>query len=141
MAKRIETHRGSVFPWECDFNGHMNVRFFVGKFDEGTWNLCTQLGMGREYMVERRRGSMSVEQNVRYKREMMVGDALYVESWLSDIAEKRFRLHHAMYNQATGVLSAEMDIVAIHVDLEKRKACPLPDDIRAVMLDWAEAGA
>lgn len=137
MAKRFESHRGSVFPWECDFNGHMNVRFFVAKFDEGTWNFVTRLGMGRDYMVEHRRGSMSVEQNLRYKRELLVGDALYVESWIEDVADKRFVINHAMYHQASGELSAECRITAIHVDLDKRKACLFPADIRAILDEWS----
>ncbi|MEM9684075.1 MAG: thioesterase family protein, partial [Pseudomonadota bacterium] len=123
-------------PWECDFNGHMNVRFFVAKFDEGTWNFTTRLGMGRNYVVDRKLGCMSVEQNVRYKRELLVGDALYVESWLSEVADKRLILNHAMYHQESGDLSAEMKITAIHVDLEKRRACPFPDDIRPTLDKW-----
>lgn len=140
MTKRFESHRGSVFPWECDFNGHMNVRFFVAKFDEGTWNFVTRLGMGRDYIVERRMGSMSVEQNIRYRRELLVGDALHVESWISEVAEKRLILNHAMYHEPSGDLSAEMKIVAVHVDLDKRKACPFPDEIRAKLDDWVEVG-
>lgn len=139
MAQRFESHRGSVFPWECDFNGHMNVRFFVAKFDEGTWTFATRLGMGRDYIAERRMGTMAVEQNIRYLRELLVGDALYVESWLSDVAEKRMMLNHAMFHQASGELSAEMRVTAVHVDLDKRKSCPIPPDIRKLMDAWVEA--
>jgi acyl-CoA thioester hydrolase len=92
--------------------------------------------MGRDYMVAQRRGSMSVEQNIRYRRELLAGDAVYVESWLSEVADKRVILNHAMYNQVTGALSAEMKIVAIHVDLDKRKACPFPAEVRRTLDDW-----
>jgi hypothetical protein len=33
------TYRGVVHQWHCDHMGHMNVMWFVGKFDEATWNL------------------------------------------------------------------------------------------------------
>jgi acyl-CoA thioesterase FadM len=26
-----------VYPWHCDHMGHMNVMWYVGKFDEATW--------------------------------------------------------------------------------------------------------
>ena len=30
----VETYRGAVYPWHCDHVGHMNVMWYVGKFDE-----------------------------------------------------------------------------------------------------------
>jgi acyl-CoA thioester hydrolase len=27
------TTRGTVYPWRCDHMGHMNVMWYVGKFD------------------------------------------------------------------------------------------------------------
>ena len=33
----VETYRGAVYPWHCDHMGHMNVMWYVGKFDEATW--------------------------------------------------------------------------------------------------------
>src|SRR6185295_20168046 len=33
------TYRGAVYPWHCDHMGHMNVMWYVGKFDEANWNL------------------------------------------------------------------------------------------------------
>jgi acyl-CoA thioesterase FadM len=37
MADLIDTYRGVVYPWHCDHMGHMNVMWYVGKFDEATW--------------------------------------------------------------------------------------------------------
>jgi hypothetical protein len=28
------TYRGTVCPWQCDHVGHMNIMWYVGKFDE-----------------------------------------------------------------------------------------------------------
>ena len=39
MSDRITTYKGTVYPWHCDHVGHMNVMWYVGKFDEATWNL------------------------------------------------------------------------------------------------------
>ena len=44
-AAMIETYRGVVYPWHCDHMGHMNVMWYVGKFDEATWNLFAQVGV------------------------------------------------------------------------------------------------
>ena len=39
------TYRGTVYPWQCDHMGHMNVMWYVGKFDEATWHLLALLGL------------------------------------------------------------------------------------------------
>jgi acyl-CoA thioester hydrolase len=32
----VLTYRGTIYPWHCDHMGHMNVMWYVGKFDEAT---------------------------------------------------------------------------------------------------------
>lgn len=29
------TYRGTVYPWPCDRVGHMNIMWYVGKFETG----------------------------------------------------------------------------------------------------------
>ena len=38
------SYRGAVYPWQCDHMGHMNVMWYVGKFDEATWNFFSDSG-------------------------------------------------------------------------------------------------
>ena len=35
----IVTYRGATYPWQCDHIGHMNIIWYVSKFDEANWNL------------------------------------------------------------------------------------------------------
>ena len=49
------TYRGAVYPWHCDHVGHMNVMWYVGKFDEATWNLFLQVGITPAYLREQAR--------------------------------------------------------------------------------------
>ena len=37
MPEAAITYRGTIYPWHCDHMGHMNVMWYVGKFDEATW--------------------------------------------------------------------------------------------------------
>src|SRR5690349_3694340 len=50
------TYRGAVYPWHCDQNGHMNVMWYVGKFDEATWSLMARIGVTRSYLRDAGRG-------------------------------------------------------------------------------------
>jgi acyl-CoA thioester hydrolase len=46
------TYRGTVYPWQCDHVGHMNIMWYVGKFDEANWNLFARLGLTPTYLRE-----------------------------------------------------------------------------------------
>ena len=70
MSELIETYRGAVYPWHCDHMGHMNVMWYVGKFDEATWNLFALLGVTTAFLKENRRGMAAVQQNITYRREL-----------------------------------------------------------------------
>ena len=39
------TYRGTVYPWQCDHVGHMNIMWYVGKFDEANWNMLARIGL------------------------------------------------------------------------------------------------
>ena len=38
------TYRGATYPWECDQIGHMNITWYVRKFDQANWNLFASVG-------------------------------------------------------------------------------------------------
>ena len=63
------TYRGTVYPWHCDHVGHMNVMWYVGKFDEANWNLFARIGLTPSYLRESGRGVVAVQQSTAYKRE------------------------------------------------------------------------
>jgi acyl-CoA thioester hydrolase len=79
-SELTETYRGAIYPWHCDHMGHMNVMWYVGKFDEATWNLFAMLGVTATYLKENRRGMAAVQQNITYRREMRAGDTAAVRS-------------------------------------------------------------
>ena len=66
------TYKGTVFPWHCDEMGHMNVMWYVGKFDEATRHFFHELGITPAFVRETRRGMAAVEQTIQYKRELLV---------------------------------------------------------------------
>ena len=77
------TYRGTVYPWQCDHVGHMNIMWYVGKFDEANWNLFARLGLTPSYLREAGRGMAAVQQTITYKRELLAGDIVEVRSRLA----------------------------------------------------------
>ena len=52
-AALVETYRGTIYPWQCDHMGHMNVMWYVGKFDEATWQFFSMLGLTPAWLLTR----------------------------------------------------------------------------------------
>jgi acyl-CoA thioester hydrolase len=124
------TYRGAVYPWHCDHIGHMNVMWYVGKFDEATWNLFARLGLTPAYLRETGRGMAAVQQNITYKRELLAGDIVEITSSLLDIGNKSIRLLHEMRNGETGEIAAICEITGVHLDRQARKSVAFADAIR-----------
>jgi acyl-CoA thioester hydrolase len=129
--QRVLTGRGTVYPWHCDHMGHMNVMWYVGKFDEATWQMFTLLGLTPTFLQERERGMAAVQQELSYHRELRAGAVISVYSRIVEVREKVIRFTHDMYNDETHELAATTTITGVHLDTRLRKACALPDDARA----------
>jgi len=132
------TYRGTVYPSQCDHMGHMNVQWYVAKFDEATWQLLAQLGLTASRFRRDGVGMAAVEQRLNYKRELHAGDTVTIRSSLLDVTDKSIRLWHEMRHDETDVVAATADIVGVHLDSTTRKARSLPDDVRARALALAD---
>lgn len=123
------TYRGVVYPWQCDHVGHMNVMWYVGKFDEATWQLFAMFGLTPSFLRERNRGMAAVRQDITYKRELRAGDVVSIRSGVLEIREKVVRFFHEMYNDEKGEIAATAEITGVHLDTVLRKSCPLPAQV------------
>ena len=126
------TYRGAVYPWQCDHVGHMNIMWYVGKFDEANWNMFARLGLTPSYLRQSGRGMAGVQQNISYKRELFAGDIVEVRSRLLELREKSIRFLHEMRNAETGEIAATCEITAVHLDRQAHKAAAFDDAIRAI---------
>jgi acyl-CoA thioester hydrolase len=129
MSAMIETYRGAVYPWHCDHMGHMNVMWYVGKFDEATWNLFAEMGVTADFLTASRRGMAAVQQNITYRRELRAGDTVAVRSAFLEIREKVAKFVHEMRNAQTGEISAVCVLTGVSMDAQTRRSCPFPEDV------------
>ncbi|MCS3453097.1 acyl-CoA thioester hydrolase [Bradyrhizobium elkanii] len=108
----------------------MNVMWYVGKFDEASWNMFARLGLTPSYLRESGRGMAAVQQNISYKRELLAGDLVEIKSRLVEFRDKSIRILHEMRNAETGEVAATCEIAAVHIDRAARKAAPFAPAIR-----------
>ena len=129
MAEMQITYRGVVHPWHCDIMGHMNVVWYVSKFDEASWQFASMLGLNNSYFIKKHMGIAALQQNITYKSEMAAGSTVTVRSGILEMKEKIVRIVHEMRNDTTDEIAAVMVLTAVHFNTRKRKSCPFPKDI------------
>ncbi len=127
----LETYRGTVYPWQCDHMGHMNVMWYTGKFDEASWNLLALMGLSTSALREQGSAMVAVEQHLQYKKELFAGDVVQIGSGVLEMHEKSIHFFHAMKNAATGELCATSRLVGVHIDARARKSRPFPEQVAA----------
>jgi len=111
--------------------GHMNVMWYVGKFDEATWYLLASIGITPSYIRETCSGMVAVQQNITYKSELRAGDVIEIRSHLVSIAERKLVFMHEMRNSERDEIAAICEIVGVHMNRETRRAAPFPAQVRA----------
>ena len=141
MPEALLTYRGSVYPWHCDHVGHMNVMWYVGKFDEATWQFFNKLGLSPSYLRASKRGMAAVDQHISYMRELHAGAVVSVTTRVLEVKEKSLSFVHEMVNDETGEVAARTTLKAVHLDTELRKSCAFAEPIIQSAKALLQAGA
>jgi len=135
--KRILTYKGAVMTWECDSNQHMNVMYYINKFESAGRNFGMHIGF--HDLMSKEVGSVVVEQTIKYIKEVFEDDLLYVESSLLKVGNKSSTVLHEMYNSVTKEKVAEMKLVLVLFDKVNRKALEIPEATKETMKNLIES--
>lgn len=123
-------YKGAVMTWECDSNRHMNVMYYINKFEHAGRNLSLAFGLSKSYMQEKQIGIAVVEHNILYKREVFEDDLIHIYSKPIEYSDKVFTVFHEMIKADTNTLAATMNVKLVSFDLKQRKAISLPEDFK-----------
>ncbi len=128
-------YRAAVAPAWIDYNGHMNVAYYVLAFDQATDRFFDCLDIGEAYRRATNCSIFALEAHVTYERELREGEAFAVETRLIDADRKRLHMFHSMTKGDSAAVAATMEVMALHVDLAGPRAAPFPDAV------WAQIEA
>ena len=132
MAEEIIGRRvadGIVKPEWIDYNGHMNVAYYVLAFDYAIDELWARIGITDEYIRDTRGSTFAVETHVTYQQELKEGELYYVTMELLAYDEKRIHQFQRMYHAEEHYLSATAEWMSLHVDLNQRKVTQWPPGV------------
>ena len=116
----------TVPPAYGDGNGHLNVRHYVGIFDDAEWVLFDAFGAGHEASDAGVAGMFALEAHLTYRREVLVGDEVAVHVRLHERSEKLLHLVSYLVNHTRQEVAASMEALEGYVDYRTRRVSPFP---------------
>jgi acyl-CoA thioester hydrolase len=118
-----------VEPQWIDYNGHLNMAYYNVLFDRAVDETYELIGVGADYVTQRRYSVYTAEVHVRYLRELHAGDPVRVTFQLLDFDAKRIHYFEQLFHAGEGWVSATSENLALHVDMDNRKTAPFPKRI------------
>jgi acyl-CoA thioester hydrolase len=125
----LDLHRDFVRDEWIDYNGHMNVAFYVLVFDQATDAFLDYIGLDRAYRDHSKTTTFTAEGHITYDREVMRGDPLRVTTQLLGYDEKRLHHFHAMYHAEKGYLASTCEFLSLNIDSTRRRVAPMGQEI------------
>jgi acyl-CoA thioester hydrolase len=129
----IARWRERVLPEWLDYNGHMNVAYFVLIFDHGTDEFYPLIGLGKPYRKRTGKSTFAVESHVTYQKELSVNEEVAVTTQLLGFDDKRIHYFHTMWHAEKRVQMATLEQLALHVDLTTRRVEPMPQESQRLL--------
>ncbi len=126
------TTKKIIKEW-TDYNGHMNLSYYILVFDLGAEVILSKFKMGEQSAKTTKKSTMVVETHTTYNNEVKEGDE--VEVFLSHFDHDNKRLHYKleMYDKNKNVLSATTEVLSLYIDLSIRKVTELEEEKKAII--------
>ncbi|MFN3231494.1 MAG: acyl-CoA thioesterase [Alphaproteobacteria bacterium] len=141
----IDIYKGMANTWECDENGHLNVRFYVAKVREGLSSLWHEIGLTRAVRHADMAEMVVVDKHLRFLREVRPGQGLYGRAGILDVGENYLRVYAELANTHSDAVAATFNMLVKYQGTETGDPKTLPDDVReaarAMMVALPDYGA
>ena len=117
-----------------DYNGHLNVAFYVHIFDIAADVMLDNFKMGGESAKKDKKTTFVAEMHTIYKQGVRLGEE--VETHLTYVDHDKKRIHYrlSMFHKEKKYLAATNEVLSLYVDLEKRKVTEFDSD-RKILMD------
>jgi acyl-CoA thioester hydrolase len=128
----IELYRGSANTWECDENGHMNVRFYVARMMEGLAELAAQAAMPQAFRDKAPATLRPRDQHIRFIREAHAAKPFVMTGCVLEVTESSVLVYQQI-NHLGGEPCAAFRTWVDHIDSESGHTFPFSRAARSAL--------
>ena len=141
MSDPLFTSTATVKPEWIDYNGHMNMGYYLVAFDQvATDSFYDYLGIGVEHKQAIGKSTFSLAANIDFIAEVMEGAPLRFTTQLIDYDHKRLHFFHCLYHGEEGFLSATNENLGMYIDMNTRRSTSFSEEQMARFQQELERG-
>ena len=111
-----------------DYNGHMNLAFYILVFDKSAEIILSKFKMGEQSAIKFKKSTMAVESHTTYNNEVKENDEVDIYLSYFDYDKKRIQYKLEMYDKSKNILSATTEVLSLYIDLSIRKVAEFEDE-------------
>lgn len=126
----VEIWRGGVNTWDCDEMGHMNVRHYVVRAQEGLIGIAAELGLANAFSPHANATLLVREHHIRFLREAHAGAPLHMLGGVIEMGETDARILQLLVHPASGELAATFQTTVVHATPREGQPFPWPSIAR-----------
>ena len=119
-----------------DYNGHLNVAYYVRIFDVAADVMLDNFKMGGESAKQNNKTTFVAEMHTIYKQEVRLGEEVETHLTYLNHDKKRIQYRLSMFHKEKKYLAATNEILSLYVDLSKRKVVEFDSDRLKIMDDF-----
>jgi acyl-CoA thioester hydrolase len=138
VTKKI-VFREPIHTFQIDFNRHVSNIVYIQWMEIGRLKLLREIGLPVEQIDVAGFLPVLIETHITYKRPLLLGDAVEVELWLSEISGVHAWMEFR-FVKVGGGLAAQGRQKGIFVDVKSGRPKRLTDAERDLFLAYLEEG-
>ena len=127
---------GRVKSEWTDYNGHMNLAFYIHLFDASWEVLLQKFNIGEDSAKIEKRTTFAVESHTTYDMEVKVGDEVDMNLLFIDFDKKRIVYKLEMIHKVEKYLAATTEVCSLYVDLDTRRVTEFEDSKRKLINEF-----
>ena len=122
-----------------DYNGHMNLSYYILIFDKAAEVMLTKFNMGGDSAQSDKKSTFVVETHTTYDQEVKLGEEVEVYLTYLDHDKKRIHYKVSMFHKEKKYLAATTEVLTLYIDLNQRKVAEFEPKKTKIMDDFIQA--
>jgi acyl-CoA thioester hydrolase len=127
IAVPFAQYTDTVRPEWIDQNDHLNSGHYKTLADNSTRCLFAVFRAGIDPAQSSDSSFFQAEMHICYHRELRLGDAVAVRTWIVAAEPKKIHLFHEVLDGDSGQRAATVEQLMLHIDLRTRRTAPMPE--------------
>ena len=124
-----------------DYNGHLNVAYYVRVFDIAADIMLDNFKMGGESAKKDKKTTFVAEMHTNYYQEVKLDEEVETHITFVDHDKKRIHYKLSMFHKEKKYLAATTEVLSLYIDLNRRKVAEIEPEKMKIIDDFIKANS